>query len=210
MTANLIPFTPKANLDAKENLDQFVSYAREKLVCIKPKNKFEDYAWDIENKTKSGGQKYIYFTQHSVEPKAYYLNNKRPKGTPALIPKKLLLRGPFLNFAKAMIAYLNTWKGGGHLSTKIASLRHLEEALFQITGSTCPTGTTPEVLNKACTIAFENVARDTAYDRGKQLQLIYTYMVKLGLVAINDEWYCQIKARQNLRDRVGPTSPRLE
>lgn len=202
--ADPIRFTPQATLDANDNLEKFVELVKTHLTLLRPCNRFEDNAWNIEGLGQRGGsQKFLYFTQAGIIPKQHYPNGKRGKCSPAEIPKQSLLRKPFLNFAKAILAYLHLWENGTNLPSRIASLRHLEAALQEINGSTCPTALTPEVLNRACIRAAEIVSPDTAYDRGKQLEMIYRYMVNLGLVTVPDEWVCPLKSPQQMRNRVG-------
>jgi hypothetical protein len=138
-----------------------------------------------------------------VEPRQHYPKGRRVKGTPAEIPEERLLREPFRSFAKAMLAYLHAWETTTSLPSRIASMRHLEAALHEINGSTDPTATTPEVLNRACGLAANVTDQGVAYSRGIQLAMIYRYMVDLGLVAIPSEWVSPLRPPEKVRNRVG-------
>lgn len=199
-----IRFVPQATLSAKNNLAKFLALVKNNYPSLKATNRFHDDAWNIEGLGQKGGNtRFLYFTKSGVTPKKFFPNGQRSKACPAEIPKQLLLSKPFRNFTKAMIAYLHVWEKGTNLACRIAALRHLETALNYVHRSTCPTLTTPEVLNQACRLATETVGNETAYDRGKQLEMVHRYMVKLGIVKVPDEWKCPIKPPHQLRIGVG-------
>lgn len=194
-----IRFIPRSVLDAQANLAGFVELVRTSFTPLLACNRFEEHAWSMEGLGQKGGaNKFLYFTQAGVNPKQHYPKGKRVKGAPAVIPEEKLLREPFRSFAKAMLIYLHAWEKTVALPTRLASFRHLEAALLDINDSSCPTATTPEVLNRACELA----AKDK-YSRGIQLGMIYRYMVELGLVAVPGEWLSPVPNPQWRRNRVG-------
>lgn len=199
-----VRFIPLATLDAQANLGAFIELVRTRFTLLRANNRFEDFGWSVEGLVHKGGtHRFVYFTQAGVEPKNYYSNQKRVKGHPAEIPEDRLLRGPFCNFAKAMLAYLHAWETSTALPDRLGALRHLETALHELNGTTCPTAATPEVLNLACRYAAEAVCSTSAYARGKQLEMIYRYMVELGLLAVPTDWVCPLKSPERVRNRVG-------
>lgn len=198
-----IRFMPRAKLDAQAHLADFVELVRNRFTPLRACNHFDDSAWNIEGLVqKEGGHRFVYFTQIGVEPRKHYPKGGRVKGRPADIPEERLLREPFRNFAKAILIYLHTWETSTGLIVRMATLRYLEAALYELNGSTCPTSTTPEVLNRACGFAME-AASQNAYERGKQLELVYRYMVELSLVAVPGDWVCPLKPSPRARSRVG-------
>lgn len=201
-----IRFIPRASLAAQTNLAEFVELVRLRFTPMHACNRFEDYAWSVQGLASNGSsQQFVYFSQLGVEPKKHYKDRKRVKGRPADIPRELQLREPFDIFAKAMFIYLHAWETSTGIVERIAALRLLEAALYEVGGSTCPTTTTPEVLNRACALAVTvaKLGESAAYARGKQLELIYRYMVELGLVTVPSEWVCSLRRPQYTRNRVG-------
>lgn len=199
-----IQFTPRAILDAQANLADFVELVRTRFAPLRECNLFEKNAWSIQGLAAKGSpNKFIYFTQLGVLPKQHYLNGKRDQNSPANVPETLLLREPFLTFSKALLVYMHVWRPTVSLPIRITAFRYLESALFELTGSVCPSATTPEVMNNAFSQAAKVVKECTAYSYGKQLEVIYCYMVKLGLVATPSEWVCPAKSPLNKRNRVG-------
>jgi hypothetical protein len=168
------------------------------------RNCFDDDAWNIEGLKGTSGSKFLYFTQLGVAPRNHYPNHIRIRGGSADIPKKLLLREPFRSFTKALLSYLYGWEQSSAFLIQLSAFRYLEAALLELNSCTCPTTTTPEVLNRACTLlAMEGFSDITVYNIGKQLQIIYGHMVDLGLVAIPDSWTTSISTPQSNLSRVG-------
>lgn len=199
-----IRFIPGATLNARANLAGFVELVRTRFTPLRACNRFDDHIWSIEGVgAKEQMNKFVYFTQTGVIPKQHYPNGRRIKGSPAQIPEERLLREPFRSFAKAMLVYLHAWETSVSFSSRMAAFGHLEGALQELNGSACPTGTTPEVLDRACGLASDTVSQATAYGRGRQLGLIYGYMVELGLVAVPGEWVCPLSPPRQTRNRVG-------
>lgn len=197
-------FIPGAVLNAKANLTRFVELVHNELPPLIERNRFEENAWSIEGLGQKGGAaKFVYFSQEGVHPRNHYPKGQRAKDGSAEIPIELLMREPFRQFAKAMVSYLHGWEKTTSIPTRVAALRHLEAALYELNNCTCPTGVTPEIMERACDIALTKVSRQTAYDRGMQLRLIYRYMVTLGLVAIPSEWTPRLRPPQFVRNRVG-------
>lgn len=202
--AELIRFIPRATLDAGANLAGFIDLVRTRFSLLRARNRFEEDAWSMEGLgAKGGSQKFLYFTQLGVIPQQHYPKGRRVKSTPADIPEVKLLREPFRQFAKAILAYLHAWQQTTSLPNRLASLRYLEAALQEINGSTCPTHTTPEVLNRAIGLAAEELSLTAAYNLGKQLEIVYRHMVELGLVSGPGEWLSTLRPAQIVRNRVG-------
>lgn len=198
-----IRFIPRIARDAKFNLAAFVDFVRTRFKLLLSNNCFDAYAWSVVGLVSTGQrQSFIYFTQMGVEPNKHY-RGSRMKGIPAQVPEELLLREPFLSFAKALFIYLHSWETTTSLSTRVTALRYLEVTLHELNGSACPTATTPEVLNKACGLADKSVGKGYAYSIGKQLEIFYCYMVELGLVAVPSTWICPLPPPQSVRNRVG-------
>lgn len=198
-----IRFIPRTTLDAQANLAVFVDFVQTRFTPLQTRNRFEEHAWSVDGLIALGNHtKFVYFTQLGVKASNHY-GGKHIKGHPAKVPEELLLREPFCSFAKAFLIYLHCWETTVAVSSRVSTLRYLEAALQELNGSTCPTATSPEVLNRACALAVETVGESTAYAAGKQLKIFYRYMVELGLVAMSSDWECPLRPPQLARNRIG-------
>lgn len=198
-----IRFVPRSILDAKANLAEFIEWVRRRLPALKDGNHFEDNAWSIEGLgAKGGSNKFIYFTKRGVNPLQHYPNGRR-KGDHAQVPETLLLGEPFRAFAKALLVYLHAREKATTFSRRLTAFRYLEFALLEMTGSLCPTATTPEILNRACAMAIEDGGATQPAETGNFLAFIYRKMVELGLVAVPSQWESPIRQVSSGRSRVG-------
>ncbi|MCD4505769.1 hypothetical protein LQR30_16875 [Chromobacterium piscinae] len=198
-----IRFIHNPMAEAEINLRYFVEMVRLKFNPLRACNKFEDDAWSIEGIiAKNNGNKFLYFSQNSFNPKEYR-GGRCNRNVPAVIPVEKLLREPFRSFAKSILTYLHVWQKTTSLNDRLSALRYLEMSLWEVNGSTSPTATTPEILNRACYIASKSVSPKTSYHRGMQLSLIYRYMVELGLVNFSSEWVCPIPCPIRCNNRIG-------
>lgn len=142
--------------------------------------------------------------QLDVKSTSYYPKNSRNLSLPAKIPEELLMREPFLSFAKVNYLQLRTKKFNS-IKTKSFALRysHLERALFELNGCTCPTATTPEVLNRACNLITDRVGKAQSSLMGKTLEFFYRQMVELELMAVPSSWSSIIPPPAQTFNRIG-------
>jgi hypothetical protein len=113
------------------------------------------------------------------------------------------MREPFRNFAKALLAYLHVWEKTKGIVERLGAFRYIETALYEINASVCPMAITPEVLNRACSIASKRLCDTTSSNCSIQMSLIYRYMVDLRLVTVPSEWKPSLGSPNRSRNRVG-------
>jgi hypothetical protein len=194
--ADIVAFVPGVTNDARANLRDFVELCRSRLKPFGRNIDFEQDVWEI---TGLGGKSmasnlYLRFIRQGIK---VYDRRASTVDAEALLPE------PFRSFAKALIGYMHCTNPIKHIAKRLGVFRYLEAALYELTGAACPTGTTPQVLNRACALMMEITAHDTAYSYSKQLELIYRFMVQLGLVAVPSTWKTPLRAPQLRRNRVG-------
>ena len=195
----IVPFVPRAEHDALQNLREFVEHVRTHLTPFgNVANEFDANAWRIFGLTaKNNKRQYLYFTRLGME------TIRGSKGKPATFITESLLRQPFLGFAKALVAYMHAMRQITAIGDRLQALLYFEAALFEVTGVADPSATTPQVLNRACQLMGERLARRTAYSLGNQLELLYKMMCELGLVTTSSAWKSPLLSPQQTRNRVG-------
>lgn len=110
--AKVVQFVPRANADARENLDEFVRLAREELTAFSPGG-----AWDAD-RWQQGKAVAVYATK--TQPLSPYLF------TP--------LADPFRQFAKAYVRYEYSHRPVVSVAQWVQALRCIEAALLQVHG----------------------------------------------------------------------------
>ncbi len=201
--SQLIRFVPRNTLDAQTNLAQFVELVRTRLPPLLERNEFDADAWSVEGlEAKGNPGNFIYFCQLGVRARKFF-SKPRSDGRPAQIPATLLMREPLRAFAKAMLAYLHVWKRATIIRQRLAAFKFLEAALLEITGGTCPTATTPEVLDRACALSRETTGQSATYGHATALRIVYEMMGELGLLAVPSTWVPPVRPPVSNRNRVG-------
>ena len=93
--AEIVLFTPKAELDAAANLRGFVDMCRSKLTVFGADLPFQNDVWDVTDavatKGKGGKRERITFSNAAT------VDQKSPE----------MMREPFLSFAKAYVRYMH-------------------------------------------------------------------------------------------------------
>lgn len=196
--AEIITFVPSSIQDAKANLRDFIDLCRTKVKPFGRDIDFDDDIWDITGLAGKTQRHRIYHCFTRLGTKVH-----RFQGTSPIVDPEVQFREPFRSFAKAMISYLHGIRPTKAIPSRIAVFRYLDASLYEITGATCPTATTPQVLNHACTLMRETLSDTTAYDYSKKLELIHHMMGNLGLLAVPTSWRASIPSAQNRRSRIG-------
>ena len=187
--SNVIPFVPRSEVSAKENLEHFVEHARTKLTMYGANLDFDSNIWDITDsvdlKGKAGLAKTILF------------GTKQP-GTDDKSRNITPFKGDFLGLAKAYMRYMEGMRPTKNYGGRIAVLRFVSEVL----DGKSVTLLEPIDLNMAIELIKERYSKDLAYRSGQQLELFYEFLRDKHLVKQAFTWRNSIK-RPSSEGRVG-------
>lgn len=180
MTAEIRVFTPKANLDASENLAAFVTMCKTQLTVFGADLPFEDMAWNVTDtvQLKGHGRKRVrilFSTQETVD-------DKNPTQ----------MAEPFLSFAKAYTRYMQGMRPTKNPAFRVAALRALDASLRQ-GGYSNPIKVDGDTFNRAARIIAERLSKATAYRVGAQLEVIAEFMSQHHLTVVPLSWRSFIK-----------------
>lgn len=175
MTAEVVVFCPRADVDAIVNLTKFIEMAKTKLIIFGNDLVFDDMTWDVTDAAQLKGQKRkrvrIYFsTQETVDEKP-----------PTQMPE------PFVSFAKAYVRYMQGMRSVKNISARVAALRALEVELRK-SGHSNPVKVDGETFNRAAQVIKGRFAEDAAYRVGIQLQLVAEFMSEHNLTTVPLMW----------------------
>ncbi|MFC0349854.1 integrase [Undibacterium danionis] len=172
---NLKIFSPKKELEAKENLCALVNVAREELSIFGANLPFDDIAWDITEYLgiKGHGRKRvrIFFSSQAT------VDSSRPDQ----------MEEPFCSFAKSYVRYMHSLRPTLNPAFRVSALRALDAALIEF-GSNDPTQVNAAVLNRAAAIISESLTETTAYRVSIQLELIAKFIVENQLASMPFQW----------------------
>ena len=174
--ADIIHFTSRAELDAEENLRDFVDVCRNQLTAYGAQLQFDENVWDITEaldlKAKNHAYRLVFSTWDTV-------NDKEPS----------TMAEPFLSFAKAYLRYqhaIRPTKVGP--SYRLAALRALESALSENGTPAHPAAVTAESLYRAAQLIKEKYSDKAAYHTGGDLKKIVDFLANRRLMNVPIEW----------------------
>lgn len=173
--AQVVHFVARAELEAQENLANFIRICRDRLTVFGPSLCFDDNTWDVtaalEVKAKNGAVRMVFNSWRTT------------KGKEA-VP----LGEPFLSFAKAYMRYQHAMRPTISIGSRMAALRSLHEALSENGGPANPTLSSPEKFDRAVQLMQEKLSGTAAYKAAGQLEMIARFLVKNHLLAVPIPW----------------------
>ncbi|MCG9024455.1 integrase [Laribacter hongkongensis] len=188
--AEIILFTPKAELDAAANLRGFVDMCRSKLTVFGADLPFQNDVWDVTDAvaTKGNGSKRERITFSN----AATVDQKAPE----------MMREPFLSFAKAYVRYMHGMRPTKIIHNRVAALRAIEAALLETGLPPDPVQIDSRILNRAAQIVADRFSDGAAYRVGGQIEMLGIFLSENRLVAVPIRWRNPIK-RPSSAVRVG-------
>ncbi|MBC9073416.1 integrase [Thauera sp. CAU 1555] len=180
MAADVVFFTPKAEVDASANLSAFIAMCRSQLTIFGVDLPFEDAVWDVTDavKLKGHGKKRVrisFSTQETVD-----------------AMDSVQMAEPFVSFAKAYVRYMQGMRPTKNPAFRVTALRALDAALREC-GHSDPVRVDGDTLNRAARFIAERFAETTAYRIGAQLEMIAAFMSDHRLTATRLTWRSPIK-----------------
>lgn len=186
MSGQLILFTPNTELEPSANIAAFVSAYRQSDV-LGARTQFDKDVWDV------GYQK----GRNSLHRVNFSTRDAAAQNKP--VPT---LQQPFLDFAKAMLVYLQDTRPVLSQSTRLAALRNLEAALQDLNKGGRPTAVSPQVLDRALELARGSISAKVAYRIAGQLELIAKFMSSKGFIGLRQPWRHGMKRPQENGSRI--------
>lgn len=185
--ADVIQFTPRAELDAEGNLRAFVATCRNDLTVFGKDLRFDDNVWVVTEalnlKARNIESRLVFSTWESVK---------------SSLPEAM--SEPFLSFAKAYMRYQHAMRPTKSVGSRLAALRALEAALTENGCRSEPSATTAETLDRAAQLVQEHFTKAVAYRVGGQLEMLARFLIKKQLVTVPMSWRSSIsRPRDSVR-----------
>lgn len=186
MSATLLYFVPRPELEAKANVEAFIALCRRSNV-LNAHEQFDANIWTAGwLKGKNNPHRVIFSTAAAAAD-----NLAEPT-----------LPQPFLDFAKAAIVYLHDKKPVVSQSARISALRYLEAALAEWNRAPHPSAVNIEILEAAVALAQRSVSAAVAYRVAGQLELIAELMRSKGFIDLRQPWLHGLKRPDELGSRI--------
>lgn len=173
---DIVLFTPKAEVDATENLNGFISVCREQLSVFGADLQFDDDVWDVTKwlglKAKGNKRERLVFSNLAT------VKDSSP----------VMMSESFRPFAKAFMRYTHGMRPTKAVGGRLAALRALELSLAE-------NGDKPEVVrvdahifNRAAQIINEHFTAAVAFRVGGQLQMVADFITQNRLSTVPVRW----------------------
>lgn len=186
MSAEILYFTPSAELGAVANLAAFIELCRKSEV-LDASRQFSKNIWEAGYlKGQNKRNRIVFSTMEAA---------KDVVSEPAMSQ-------PFLDFAKAALIYLQDKKKVVSFGNRIAALRFLDGALREWSKASRPTAVNEDVLDTAVELARKQISSRSAYRVAGQLQLIAELMRSKGFISLRQSWEHGLKRPREDGSRI--------
>lgn len=186
MTASVIQFTPRAELEPEENLKALIEVCKNSDV-LNARSQFDLDVWEANRlKGHTTIQRLIFSTLEAAR-----LNSPQP-----------CMAQPFLDFAKATMVYLQDTRPVLSYGQRLGALRCLEAALGAWNKGARPTAVTSEVLDTAVELARKQYSPGVAYRTAGQLKFISELLRTKGFIAMRQRWEHGLKKPNETGSRI--------
>lgn len=186
MSASILHFTPRAELEPQANLEAFIELCRRSEV-LSAHRQFDANVWDIGHLK---GQNKVHRAIFSTA-EAAITSSPEP-----------CMAEPFLSFAKAVLVFLQDSRPVESQSVRVSAMRFLEASLKEWSKDARPTAVNEEVLDTAVELAERSVSAGVAYRIAGQLVLIAGLMQRKGFISLRSSWTHGLKKPQELGSRI--------
>ena len=194
MTAELVAFRSRAELDAEANLREFVHLTRNSLTTFGEDLPFDENSWNLTGHVDIPGEVGQEIWMHF-----YQWSDKR-------IRDPIPLREPFRSFAKAYVRYRQTLRPVKGIKAWTTPLAALEHALAEAGRPPSPVDASPEVFDRAARLLGDRLGPEWAHTGGRHLEELSAFIVKHHMVRIQLPWRSFLPVPDRPSARVGKES----
>jgi hypothetical protein len=185
MMGDLKHFVPKAELEASENLGEFIRMCREDLTVFGPRINWDDTSWPNT----------MNFTRLGTHGRGYAESDRMTSG--------------FIDFAKGYFRYQQ-----GHKPTdtknEAKALRVVEAALLQVDEVADIARIDMAVLDEAAMLARRHYSTGAAYHCGREIERLARFVSEKQLIATGlSTWKNPIKKPSDVRIQTGSKAKAL-
>lgn len=169
--SNVVFFSPRSELDARQNLHDFVSYCRGDLALYEDQGGFAVDSWKFELKGKAIA---MVFSRFSDKNSNYSFD---------------VMDEPFLSFSKAYVRYHQSKKQVATVREKLVALRAVHDALLGVYDCADPIKIDGQVQVKAAEILNQRYLGSTKlYQFGGQLEILYDFLREKAITPALPAW----------------------
>jgi hypothetical protein len=176
--SNVIPFTPRHELDAKRNMREFINHCRTRLDLYGADLAWDDNEWDVTERHRPKGSfsKRLNLIFGALGSNRY---------------RKVPMHEDYVDFAKAYLRHELTFSGDKNFTYRLSALRVLEQALIRCSRDGVPRVhlVDERVAKCAIEVIWEHFqTTGSRYCQGQALQTLLAFLLDKNLAATPFPW----------------------
>lgn len=188
--SELVHFSPRASLTAKENLHEFIRLCKLRSAVFGLSLDFDTDSWDVTDHIGLKGTRRATWLSFKTW-------RKRDASTASTMEE------PFKSFAKSYLRYQQGLRPSKSLQGRLIALQSLHEVLAEAGRDMDPTCLLPLHFDRAVQLIRERVRASSCYQYAVQLELIYRTMAACGLLSRPQTWRSPVQRAEDA-SRIGP------
>lgn len=189
--ANIIHFTPRAQLSARDNIAEFIRQCRDDLTVLGSQLPFDENTWDVSSHVQHKGRNIAVRVVFSSFEAA-----KNKRDSPAMA-------AGFIEFAKAYFRYVYALRPTKFIGNRLAALRLVDAALCEQGQAGTVAAISADVMNRACQLAIENYSESLAPKLAGELETLADFLLEKSMASLSTRWVKPIRKARELNMRVG-------
>lgn len=190
MSASILHFISRTELQPEANIGAFVALCRQSSV-LDSCGQFDSNIWDLGHvKGQNKTQRAIFSSMEASQ----------------ICQSQPVMAQPFLDFAKAVLVYLQDKRPVVCQAVRVAALRFLEAALRAHGKDSHPTAVNEEILDAAVELARNQLSARVAYRVAGQLELIAELMNSKRFIVLRQLWHHGMNKPGELGSRISKES----
>src|SRR5471030_402389 len=193
---NVFIFTPRAELNAKENLSQFIDMCRNKSTVFGQDLPFDEHIWDLSDTIQLRGRtttvRAIFSSYEAV---------KADRSEPTMSQD-------FLPFAKAFFRYRYGLRPTAAWNWRLAALRALDHVLSARDIVVQITSITSEIFDQVRNLIIDNYSQTAAAKILGEVEVLSDFLIENEFVQMRSRWLKNFSRARCIIDRVGVEADR--
>lgn len=192
-----IRFIPRAEVDARRNVADFVALSRDTLTTLVAEDQWECHSWNVSKSFVRKGKPNQSSRLHLVRHGTLVGRGDDAVGSP--------FGEPFGSFVRAILRYQHSAAPMIYerLQARLAALGHIDAAFASMAREPDICALSADVLAAAVRIAGGGVGGVVRYQRATTIQSVYGFCRRHGFISSPFTWKHGVRKADDVQERIG-------
>ncbi len=195
--SELIRFVPRAEVDARSNVANFIALSRDRLTSLVEADQWDGHVWDVSKAFTRKGKPSLTSRLHLVRHGSLVGKGATAVGSP--------LSEPFGTYVRAFLRYQHAAAPMVYerLQARLIALGHIEAAFTSLGRTADICALSADVLTAAVRIAGTGVGGAVRYQRAMTIQSVYSFCREHGFISAPFTWKHGVRKADDVQERIG-------